>query len=158
MKKFVSIAAIAVLLLCTVGCSCGLSCCGSSQVPKAPENAAFTLAFDDAGTESILAYFQANTGYQPTYIDVTEPTDTAKDAAALAATACVAVVADEANAAALEAVGWTRVSLDTPFALTVLEAPSSSTAVRNTDAVSALKVWLGGTEAKYLFEHPDLLN
>lgn len=158
MKKFVSIVVIAVLLLATVGCSCGLSCCGSSQVPKGPENAAFTLAFDDADTKALLAYFQANTGYQPTFVDVTEPTEEAKDAAALAATACVAVVSDEANAAVLEAAGWTRISLDCPFALTVLEAPSASTAVRNADAVSALKVWLGGAEAQYLFAHPDLLD
>ena len=159
MKKFVSILAIAVLLLATVGCSCGLSCCGSSQVPKGPENAAFTLAFDDADTKALLAYFQANTGYQPSFADVPAAAEgEVADPAANAATACVAVLKDEANAAALEEAGWTRVTLDNAFGLIVLEAPANSAAARNADAVSALKVWLGGAEAQYLFAHPDLLD
>lgn len=157
MKRLLTIALIAVFLLGTVGCSCGLSCCAKSNVPTPPENAAFTLAYDDAASLKLLAYFQANTGYQPTYVDVTEAEEgAAADPAAKASAACVAVLKDEANAAALEAAGWTRVGGENLFSLIVLEPPAISTAVRNDNAVSALKVWFGGTEAKYLVEHPDL--
>ena len=160
MKRTITMILSAMLLLTAVGCSCGLSCCAKSQVPTPPENAAFTLAYDDASIPVLLAYYQANTGYQPTYVNVTESGEenTEADPAALAVTACVAVLKDEANIAALEEAGWTRVSLENVFDLIVLEAPSTSSAVRNTDAVSSLKVWLGGTEAQYLFAHPDLLN
>ena len=65
---------------------------------------------------------------------------------------------DEANIAALEAAGWKRAAVENAFGLTVLEAPIGSTSVRNDNAVSALKVWLDGTEDKYLLEHPDLWN
>ncbi len=156
MKRVLSIVLIAVFLLGTVGCSCGLSCCAKSNVPTPPENAAFTLAYDDASVQKLLAYFQANTGYQPTYIVVTEFDDVKTDPAARADVACIAVLSDEANAAALEEAGWTRISGENIFSLIVLEPPTSSTAVRNDNATSALKVWFGGTEAKYLVEHPDL--
>ena len=158
MKKIFSILLIAAVLLTTVGCSCGISCCAKSQVPTPPENAAFALACDDASIETLLAYFQANTGYQPTITNITEEDEVKTDAVSRAATSCVAVLKDEANAAELEAAGWTRVNLDNAFSLIVLEPPADSAAARNTDAVSALKVWLGGSEAKYLFEHPDLLK
>ena len=62
MKRILSILAIAILLFGTIGCSCGLSCCAKSQVPTPPENAAFTLAYDDETMTTLLAYFQANTG------------------------------------------------------------------------------------------------
>ena len=157
MKRILSILVIAALLLSAVGCSCGLSCCAKSNVPTPPENAAFTLAYDDPALEKLLAYFQANTGYQPTYLDVTAAdAEGTADPARTASSACVAVLKDEANIAALEAAGWTRVNADNVFSLTVLEAPVGSTAVRNDNAVSALKVWFGGMEAKYLVEHPDL--
>ena len=159
MKRFLSILVVAIFLFGTIGCSCGLSCCGAkSQVPTPPDNPTFTLAFDDATVKSLLAYYQANTGYQPTYVDVTETDEIQKDAVERAASSCIAVLKDEANAAALEAAGWTRLNLDNGFSLIVLEPPAGSTAVRNDNAVSALKVWLGGTEAKYLSEHPDLWN
>ena len=156
MKKICSILLIAVFLFATVGCSCGLSCCGSSQVPKTPENPTFVLAYDDASIKTLLAYYQANTGYQPSFTDVTEKTEAAYDPATLATPACIAVLKDETVIANLEAANWTRVSLDNPFGLTVLEPPSGSSAVRNENATSALKVWLGGAEAKYLSEHADL--
>ena len=158
MKKFFSILLIAAVLLTTVGCSCGISCCAKSQVPTPPENASFALACDDASIVTLLAYFQANTGYQPTITNITEEDEVKTDAVSRAATSCVAVLKDEANAAELEAAGWTRVNLDNAFSLIVLEPPADSAAARNADAVSALKVWLGGSEAKYLFEHPDLLK
>lgn len=159
MKRVLSIFLSAILLLATVGCSCGLSCCAKSQVPTPPENAAFTLAYDDASIPALLAYFQANTGYQPTCVNVTETMDeTEADPAALAASACIAVLKDEANAAVLEAAGWTRVTSDNPFALILLESPAGSGAAVNSDATSALKVWFGGTEAKYLAAHTDLWN
>lgn len=158
MKKFLSILLIAVMLFATVGCSCGLSCCAKSQVPVPPENAAFALAYDDASILSLLAYFQANTGYQPTFSDVTDAASETADPVAIASTSCIAVLKDEANAAVLEEAGWTRLNIDNVFELIVLEPPTDSTAVRNADAVSALKVWLGGAEAQYLSAHPDLWN
>lgn len=159
MKRILSILAIAILLFGTIGCSCGLSCCAKSQVPTPPENAAFTLAYDDETMTTLLAYFQANTGYQPTFVNVTEAKEGEEvDQASAAANACVAVLKDEANIAALEAAGWKRAAVENAFGLTVLEAPIGSTSVRNDNAVSALKVWLDGTEAKYLLEHPDLWN
>ena len=160
MKKLISILLIAVFLLSAVGCSCGLSCCAKPQVPTPPENAEFTLAYDDASIVTLLAYFQANTGYQPKFENVTEPDNeySQPNPAANASTACIAVLKDEANVAALEEAGWTRVTAENEFSLIVLEPPTGSTAVRNGDAISALKVWLGGTEASYLFAHPDLLN
>ena len=105
MKRTITIILSAILLLASVGCSCGLSCCAKSQVPTPPENAAFTLAYDDASIPTLLAYYQANTGYQPTFVNVTESGEenVEADPAALAVTACVAVLKDEANAAALEA-------------------------------------------------------
>ncbi len=158
MKKIVSILMIAVFLFATVGCSCGLSCCAKSQVPTPPENAAFTLAYDDPSITTLLAYFQANTGYQPTFTNVTEFDEVHTDVVSCASLSCVAVLKDEANAAALEEAGWTRVAVENGFSLIVLAAPDGSSAVRNETAVSALKVWLGGTEARYLSEHPDLLK
>lgn len=160
MKRTITIFLSAILLLATVGCSCGLSCCAKSQVPTPPENAAFTLAYDDASIPVLLAYFQANTGYQPTFVNVTDSgsEDTEAEPAVLASSACIAVLKEEANVAVLEQAGWTRMTLDNVFELIVLEAPSTSSAVRNTDAVSALKVWFGGAEAQYLFAHPDLLQ
>ena len=106
MKRFLSILAIAVLLTSAIGCSCGLSCCAKSNVPTPPENAAFTLAFDDESVKPLLAYFQANTGYQPTFVDVTAAdAEGTVDPARTAASACVAVLKDETCIAALEAAG-----------------------------------------------------
>jgi hypothetical protein len=157
MKRFLSILAIAVLLTSAIGCSCGLSCCAKSNVPTPPENAAFTLAFDDESVKPLLEYIQANTGYQPAFVDVTAAdAEGTVDPARTAASACVAVLKDETCIAALEAAGWTRANVGDEFSLTVLEAPIGSTAVQNDTAVSALKVWFGGTEAKYLLSHPDL--
>ena len=159
MKRFLSILMIAVLLFAALGCTGGLSCCAKSQVPIAPENASFQLAYDDESIKALLAYYQANTGYQPNYKSVTAADEGAEaDPVANAATACVAVLKDEANAAVLEQAGWTRATVDNPFSLIVLTAPSGSAAAPNDNAVSALKVWLGGAEAKYLSEHPDLLK
>lgn len=160
MKKLISILIIAILLFTTAGCSCGLSCCGSGQ--KVPEKKGdVTLAFDNALTEKLLAYFQANQGYVVTGELLTAETDLT------AVKAKIAVLKDAAVIEALAAAGWTETAHWTEaqktenaklFNFTVLEAPNGAP---SETALKALVGWLGSSEAAELFNNDmfkDLRN
>ena len=154
MKKLISILIISILLFTTVGCSCGLSCCGTKQVvPEKKGDVA--IAYDDESIKTILAYFQANQGYVVTGVLLDGETDFESIDAKLA------VVKDEATVEKLEAEGWTETAHWTEtqkanneklFGYIVLEAPEG---VYDDSALLALTRWLGGgedSEAAELFK------
>jgi len=158
MKKLISILLIGVMLFATVGCSCGLSCCGSGQ--KVPEaKGGVTIAYDDPYVKKVLGFFQANQGYTIEYSELKAKEGEPADYNKLAGTACLAVVKDEAVAVALRAAGWTDLSdAENPFGFFVLSAPDANKPTRNSDAIAAFKTWLGGSEPQYLIDNPDLLG
>lgn len=150
MKKLISIILISVLLLATVGCSCGTSCCGSKQnVPTAKGDV--TIAVDDTETQKLLAYFQTNQGYVVSYVFLNADTDYES----LSKTARIAVVRDDAVIASLKAAGWTETAHWTEaqkennqklFGFTVLEMLGENGTSVNSAAIQALTGWLGGGE------------
>lgn len=149
MKKLISICIVSILLFTLAGCSCGLSCCGSKQnVPTA--KGAISIAYDNAKTADLLAYYQANQGYVITGVLLSADTDYN------AVGATVAVVKDAAYIEKLTAAGWTetahwteaqKAENDNLFGFTVLEAPNAAAE----SAIKALLNWLGGSEAKELY-------
>ena len=158
MKKLISILIVSVLLFLTAGCSCGLSCCGSTQtVPQA--KGGVTIAYDDASVKTVLGYYQANQGYVIEYKELKAAEGETPDYNALAESACIAVVKDEAVASALRAAGWTDLAGgENPFGFVLLNAPDDNAPDRNSDAVSALRTWLGGSEALELSKNADLFK
>ncbi len=160
MKKLISILVIAILLFATVGCSCGGSCCGGGK--KLPEaKGDVSIVYDNALTEKLLAYYQANQGYVVSGKLLTAETDLADIGAR------IAVLKDDAVIAKLTAAGWKetahwteaqKAANDKQFGFTVLEAPDGAPAE---SALKALVDWLGGKEAAELAQNDmfkDLKN
>jgi hypothetical protein len=148
MKKLISIILLSVLLLATVGCSCGTSCCGGKQnLPSA--KAEVSVAVENEDVQKLLAYFQVNQGYVVKPVVLNADTDYAT----LYKSARIAVVRDDATVESLKAAGWTetahwtdaqKASNASLFNLTVMESLSENGASVNTDAIRALTGWLGG--------------
>lgn len=158
MKKLISIVIICMMLFSTVACSCGMSCCGGGQtVPQKKGEVA--IAYDDPYVKEALGFFQANQGYVIVYSELKAAEGETPDWNKLAGSACIAVLKDEAIASALRTAGWTDLAgTENPFGFIVLSAPDSNKPARNSDAVSAFKTWLGGSEPQYLIDNPDLLG
>ena len=158
MKKLISIVMICIMLFATVGCACGTSCCGGGQsVPQ--KKGDVTIAYDDPYVKKVLGFFQANQGYVIEYRELKAAEGETLDYNALAEKACVAVLKEEAIASALREAGWNDLAgTENPFGFIVLTAPDSNKPTKNSDAVSALKTWLGGSEPQYLIDNPDLLG
>lgn len=179
MKKFCFYMLLTLLTVALLGCACS-----NQNASTGPENASFTVVAEDAEVASVLAFFQAHTGYLPTVVTLTDETIEAEmrslaeagspagrvDALmALTADATCLLLKSEALIAEYEALGFSvnnealkalsasyRIDNAGTLGITVVQMPSG-TAV-NEDALKALAAWLTGAEATYLEQHPDLLK
>lgn len=161
MKKLISILIIAILLFATAGCSCGLSCCGGGGQKVPEKKGDVNIAYDNALTEKLLAYYQANQGYVVTGKLLTADTDLAD------VSAKIAVLKDAAMIEKLTAAGWKETAHWTEaqkaeneklFGFTVLEGPDGAS---SENALKALLNWLGSKEAAELYQNDmfkDLKN
>lgn len=178
MKKIGLYSILAVLVLALLGCACG------QKAATGPENPNFTVVIDDAETASVLAFFQAHTGYLPATVLISDETAKAKAdelaeagspaeradvLKALASGASCLVLKDEALIAEYETLGYRvdnealrnlsaayRIDNAGLLGLSIVQTPAGSEI--NSDALQALAAWLTGAEAKYLQDNPDLLH
>ncbi len=97
MKKLISFFLIAVLLFTAAACA------SSSAAPQTTRGE-ISVACDNALTKDLLVYFQANQSVRATGVLL----DAETDYDALADTASVALLKDEATAEQLKALGWTE--------------------------------------------------
>lgn len=179
MKKFCLHMILVLLTVALLGCACG-----SQNASTGPENATFTVVVEDAEVASVLAFFQAHTGYLPTVVTLTDeaietemqslaeagsPAERADALVALTADATCLLLKSDALIAEYEALGYAvnnealkamsasyRIENAGTLGITVVQMPSG--AAINEDALKALAAWLTGAEATYLEQHPDLLK
>ncbi len=140
MKKLISILIASILLLAIIGCTCGTQ-------QTVTHRGELSIAYDNALTKDLLAYFQANQDCIVTGILLNEKTNYEK----LAETASVAVVKDEAVIAKLLEVGWTETADWTDaqketnakmFNFTVLNSPNMTASGK--ESAKLLTGWLAG--------------
>ena len=179
MKKFCLYSLLVVLTLALLGCACG-----TTSQSTGPENPTFNVLAEDAECASVLAYFQAHTGYLPTVAvlddetiaamtetltEAGQPAERADVLKAMADGATCLLLKSESLIAEYEALGLTvdndalkslsaqyRIDNAGTLGITIVQMPSGSEI--NSAALSALAAWLTGPEALYLEKNPDLLH
>ena len=167
-----------VMMLCMVGCAAG------TTAPTGPENPSFKVVAEDEETASILAFFQAHTGYTPEVVLLNDETF-AKYAEDLEITGdaktnqeVLKSMTEGATCLLLKSEDWIsrfeeqgmfvdnenlknltasyRIDNADLLGLTVMQMPDGSEI--NLDALKALVSWMTGAEAKHLKDNPDLLK